>query len=120
VDGAGPLIQLVKAGRLRGLAIAADTELPGMEGIPLANKTVPGLNVDGWFSMHAPKGTPVAIMQRLHTEINAAMGQPDVISKLNEFGTYATPGTVADAQNFVKSEIGQFGGVIGTLGLKPE
>ncbi|MES1977136.1 MAG: tripartite tricarboxylate transporter substrate binding protein [Pseudomonadota bacterium] len=120
VDGAGPLIQLVKAGRLRALAIAAETELPGMEGIPLANKTVPGLNVYGWFSMHAPKGTPVAIMQRLNTEINAAMAMPDVISKFNEFGTYATPGSMADAQKFVKSEVGQFGGVIKSLGLKPE
>ncbi len=120
VDGAGPLIQLVRSGRLRALASTADTELPGMEGIPLANKTVPGLNVYGWLSMHAPKGTPVAIMQRLNTEINAAMAQPDVISKFNEFGTYATPGSMADAQKFLKSEIGQFGSVIRTLGLKPE
>lgn len=120
VDGAGPLIQLVKSGRLRALAIAAETELPGMEGIPLANKTVPGLNVNGWFSMHAPKGTPTAIMQRLNTEINAAMAQPDVVSKFNEFGMYATPGTMADAQKFVKSEVDQFGGVIRSVGLKPE
>jgi tripartite-type tricarboxylate transporter receptor subunit TctC len=120
VDGAGPLIQLVKSGRLRALAIAAETELPGMEGIPLANKTVPGLNVSGWFSMHAPKGTPAAVMQRLNTEINNAMAQPDVVSKFNEFGIYATPGSIADAQKFVKSETAQFGGVIRTLGLKPE
>ncbi|MDB5963583.1 MAG: hypothetical protein JWQ72_83 [Polaromonas sp.] len=120
VDGVGPLIQLVKAGRLRALAVASETELPGLEGIPLANKTVPGLNVYGWFSMHAPKGTPAAVLQRLNAEVNAAMQQPDVVAKFREFGTYVTPGSVADAQRFVKSETTQFGGVIRTLGLKPE
>lgn len=120
VDGVGPLIQLVKGGRLRSLAVAADTELPGLEGIPLANKTVPGLNVFGWFSMQAPKGTPAAVLQRLNAEVNVALQQADVVAKFREFGTYVTPGSVADAQNFVKSEAAQFGGVIRTLGLKPE
>lgn len=120
VDGVGPLIQLVKSGRLRALAVASETELPGLEGIPLANKTEPGLNVYGWFSMQAPKGTPAAVLQRLNIEVNAALQQPDVISKFREFGTYITPGSVADAQNFVKSETALFGGVIRTLGLQPE
>jgi tripartite-type tricarboxylate transporter receptor subunit TctC len=119
-DGVGPLIQLVKAGRLRALAVASETELPGLEGLPLANKTVPELNVYGWFSMQAPKGTPAAILQRLNSEINLAMQQADVVAKFREFGTYVTPGSVADAQRFVKSEAAQFGGVIRTLGLKAE
>ncbi|MGH8429856.1 MAG: Bug family tripartite tricarboxylate transporter substrate binding protein [Solimonas sp.] len=120
VDGVAPLIQLVKAGKLRALAVASDTELPGLEGLPLAKDTVPGLNVYGWFTMQAPKGTPAAVLQRLNAEVNQAMQQPDVIAKFRDFGTYATPGSVADAQQFVKSEKALFGGVIRTLGLKPE
>ena len=81
---------------------------------------MPGLNVSGWFSMQAPKGTPAAVLQRLNAEVNLAMQQADVIGKFREFGTYVTPGTVADAQRFVKSETAQFGGVIRSLGLKPE
>ncbi len=119
-DGVGPLIQLVKSGRLRALAVASETELPGMEGIPLANKTVPGLNVSGWFSMQAPKGTPSAILQRLNTEINIILKQPDVIAKFAEFGTYPTPGSVPESQAFIKSEVAKFGDVIRALGLKPE
>lgn len=120
VDGVGPLMQLVKAGKLRVLAVASESELPGLEGLPLANKTVPGLNVYGWFSMQAPKGTPAAVLQRLNADINLAMQQKDVISRFREFGTYVTPGSVADARHFVKGEKEMFGGVIRTLGLKPE
>ena len=60
------------------------------------------------------------MLQRLNAEINAAMQQPDVLAKFRDFGTYATPGSVADAQRFVKSEKEMFGGVIRALGLRPE
>ncbi len=120
VDGVGPLMQLVKAGKLRPIAVASETELPGLEGLPLANKTVAGLNVYGWFLMQAPKGTPAAVLQRLNAEVNKAMQEPDVIARFREFGTYPTPGNLADAQRFLGSEKTLFGGVIRTLGLKPE
>jgi len=59
-------------------------------------------------------------LQRLNNDINESMQQPDVLAKFRDFGTYATPGSVADAQRFVKSERELFGGVIRTLGMKPE
>ena len=120
VDGVGPLLPLTKAGRVRALAVASETELPGLEGIPLANQTVPGLNVYGWFIMQAPKGTPMAIQQRLNAEVNKAMQEPEVVARFREFGTYPTLGDVAASQRFLASEKALFEGVIRTLGLKPE
>lgn len=120
VDGVGPLLPLTKAGRVRALAVASETELPGLEGIALANQTVPGLNVYGWFILQAPKGTPMAIQQRLNAEINKAMQEPDVVARFREFGTYPTLGDVAASQRFLASEKALFEGVIRTLGLKPE
>lgn len=119
-DGVGPLLQLVRTGRVKALAVASETELPGLENIPLVNKTVPGLNVWGWFMLQAPKGTPAAVVQRLNLEVNKAMVEADVIAKFREFGTYPTPGSVADAQRFLAGEKALFGGVIRNLGLKPE
>ncbi|MEJ8859907.1 tripartite tricarboxylate transporter substrate-binding protein [Variovorax robiniae] len=119
-DGVGPLLQLVKSGRLHALAIAADKVLPGLEGIPLAQDAVPGLNVYGWFMVAAPKGTPKPVVERLNAELNAALQMPDVIAKFGEFGTYATPGSVAAAQAFVKREKTLFGGVVKSIGAIPE
>ncbi|WP_423456213.1 Bug family tripartite tricarboxylate transporter substrate binding protein [Ottowia sp. VDI28] len=120
VDGVGPLLPLTKGGKMRALAVASETELPGLEGIPLANKTVPGLSVYGWFVMQAPKGTPAAILARLNTEVNKAMQEPDVVAKFREFGTYPTPGDMKAAKSFLAEENARFGGVIKTLNLKPE
>ena len=119
-DGVAPLIPLVRAGRLRAIAVAADRVLPGLEGIPLAKDTVPGLSVYGWFTIHAPKGTPPAVIQRLNTEVNNAVRQPDVIAKFREFGTYPMNGSIEDAQRFLKSEKALFAGVIREAGMKPE
>lgn len=119
-DGAAPLIPLVKGGKLRVLGVASETVLPGLEDYPLVNKSVPGLNVYGWFGLFAPKGTPAAIVQRINAETNQAQQQPDMIARFNEFGTYATIGSVAEAAKYVKAENELFGGVIKSLGLKAE
>ena len=120
VDGGGPLVALVKAGRMKMLAVASETELPGFEGVPLANKSVPGLNVSGWFMMLAPKGTSTAVLQRVNAEVNKAMQEPDLLAKFREFVLYPTPGSVADTQKFLSQQKALFGGVIRDLGLKPE
>jgi len=119
-DGVAPLIQLIKSGRLRALAVASETVLPGLEGIPLANDTVPGFNVYGWFLMVAPKGTPKDIVTRLNKEVNDAIHLPDVVERFRHLGTYPRPGTVESAQQFVRSEITLFGGIIKAAGIKPE
>ncbi|KQW64900.1 hypothetical protein ASC92_05580 [Variovorax sp. Root411] len=119
-DGVAPLIQLIKSGRLRALAVASDKVLPGLEGIPLAKGTVPDLKVMGWFMVAAPKGTPAAVVERLNQELNTALQLADVNAKFQEFGTYTTPGTVAEAQRFVKQEKALFGGVVKAIGVKPE
>jgi len=119
-DGVGPLLQLVKAGRLKALAVASDKVLPGLEGLPLAKDTVPDLNVYGWFMIAAPKATAAPVVERLNREFNEAMKMEDVVAKFRELGTYTTPGTVADAQAFVKREKALFGDVVRAIGVKPE
>lgn len=119
-DGVAPLIQLIKSGRLRALAVASDKVLPGLEGIPLAKETVPDLKVMGWFMIAAPKGTPAPLVERLNQELNRALQMPDVSSKFQEFGTYPTPASVAEARRFVKNEKALFGGIVNAIGVKPE
>lgn len=120
VDGVGAMVQLVRSGKLRALAVASETVLPGLEGIPLAKDTVPGLNLYGWFALMAPKGTPKDVVARLNKEVNDIIRQPDVIEKFHGMGTYARGSTPEGAQQFIRNEITLFGDVIKASGLKPE
>lgn len=119
-DGAAPLLPLVKSGRLRALALASDEVMPGLEDIPLAKDTVPGLNVSGWFVAIAPKGTPAAVVNRLNKALNEALVQPDVGEKFRAFAAYPKTGTPTAARQFIDSEKALFGGIIGAIGIKPE
>lgn len=119
-DGVAPLIGLVKGGKINALAVSSDTVLPGLEGIPLAKDTIPGLVVYGWFTMHAPKGTPKAVLERLNTELNKSLARPDVVAKLADFGTFPKASTLDEAAAFTRREKELFGGVVKSMGLQPE
>ncbi|NBR27194.1 MAG: tripartite tricarboxylate transporter substrate binding protein [Betaproteobacteria bacterium] len=70
----------VQSGRLRGLGVASlkrSTALPDMP--PIATVGLPGYEMDPWVGVFAPAGTPRAIVEKLNTEINRAMKQPDVL-----------------------------------------
>lgn len=88
IDGTAPLLPLIESGRIVALAHTADENLPGLENIPLANTSVPGTVAKGWFVMFAPKGTPQAALDRLHTEFSAILKQPDLVERLKDLGTY--------------------------------
>jgi len=120
VDGVAPLIPLVKAGRLRELAVSADRVLPGLENIPLAKDQVTGLNVSGWFMLFVAKGTPKPVLEQLNTAMNAAVKTPEVVDKMRDLGNYPIGGTLADATAFLKREKAQWAEVIRKSGLQPE
>lgn len=120
VDGAPPLLPMVKAGKLRAIAVMSDKVLPGLEGYPLAKDTVPGLEVFGWFMMMAPKGLPAAIATKINDDINKALVQPDVIARFAGFGTYPRPGSIADADAFLKKEQTVWSKVIKDAGILAE
>lgn len=120
VDGVAPLIPMVKAGRVRALAVAADRELPGLEGIPLAKDAVPDFNVSGWFVLFAPKGTPRPVLDKLNEATHAGVNSPEMVAKMRELGNYPMGGSLADAQAFVKREKAAWADVIERTGVKPE
>jgi tripartite-type tricarboxylate transporter receptor subunit TctC len=120
VDGVAPLLPLVKAGRVRALAVTADRVLPGLENIALAKDHVPGLNVSGWFMMFAAKGTPKPVLEQLNAAMNAAIKTPEVVDKMRDLGNYPIGGSLADAAAFLKREKAQWADVIRKSGLQPE
>lgn len=120
IDGVAPLMPMVKAGRVKALAVTANQVLPGLEGIPLAKDVVPDLNVSGWFALFAPKGTPTATVQLLNNAANKAVADADTMAKMRNLGTYPMPGTLAESLAFVKKEKALWADVIRQSGIQPE
>ncbi|MGO4329521.1 Bug family tripartite tricarboxylate transporter substrate binding protein [Cupriavidus sp. 2TAF22] len=120
VDGIAPLVPLVRGGRLKALAVTSDASLPGLDGIPLAKDVAPGLVAKGWFTVFAPKGTPLPVLDRINAAVNQSLTQQPFIDRLKDLGTYPMPMSRADGARFIESEKLRWEKVIAEAGVKPE
>lgn len=76
-------LPLLQAGKLKLLAVTTARRIPLAPGTPtMVEAGVPGFEMASWQAVYAPKGTPKAIVQKLHAEIAKALKQPDVQTKL--------------------------------------
>jgi len=82
---AGAMPQM-KANQLRPIAVTTLKRSAVLPDLPAMNDTMPGFEVNSWYGMMAPAGTPKAIVQTLQRETAKALKLPDVSEKLREFG----------------------------------
>jgi tripartite-type tricarboxylate transporter receptor subunit TctC len=79
-------IEYVRAGKLRALAVTTLTRSPVLPDIPTAAEFVSGYEASFWTGIGAPKGTPAEIVDKLNRQINAALTDSNVKSRLSEWG----------------------------------
>lgn len=104
IDGLPTLVQHVKAGKLRAIAVTSDKRLPGYESVPTAAETLAGFESVGWFAVFVPAGTPAAIVEKLNADVNRVAQMPDIVSRMADLGIYPRPGPVRAAQDFLSAE----------------
>lgn len=68
----------IKAGKARPLAVTTPKRSSALPDLPTMNTIYPGFESDNWYAMFYPKGTPRAIVDRLHSEIRKALETPEV------------------------------------------
>ncbi|WP_028997416.1 Bug family tripartite tricarboxylate transporter substrate binding protein [Azohydromonas australica] len=110
----------VESGKLRALAVTSAKRLPGLPNVPTVADTVPGYEVVSWQAIFAPAGTPKAIQQRLHDEVNKILAQPDVKERLAKLGM--EPGQMSTDQftAFQKAEVAKWAQLIKAASIKIE
>lgn len=98
-------LPLVKAGKLRALAVTAASRLPALPGVPtLAESGMPGGEYYVFYGVVAPAKTPANVVAALNQKINEALSGPDVQSNLREKGIEVQPGTPAQFRAFLDNE----------------
>ena len=110
-----------QTGKIKALAVAGDKRTPLLKDVPtLEELGVKGVSVPQWYAFFAPAKTDQAIIDRLNKELNIALKDPDVITKLAEQGADVSPSTPAELDNFVKSEVKRWKGVVDAAKITPE
>ena len=88
--------------------------------IPTVGEFVPGYEASVWFGLGAPKNTPVEIIQRLNTEVNASIADPKFQARLANLGGAVLAGSPADFGKLISDETKKWGKVIVAANIKPQ
>jgi tripartite-type tricarboxylate transporter receptor subunit TctC len=114
------LIEPVRAGRLRGLAVTTKKRLAALPDLPTVSDFVPGFEVAGLIGIGAPKGTPAEVIGKLNHEINAAVADPKLQARFADLGAVTLTGSVDDFAKFLAQENDKWGRVIRTAHIKAD
>jgi tripartite-type tricarboxylate transporter receptor subunit TctC len=115
-----PAIALIRDGKVRALGMSSATRFAGLPDIPaLAEAGVRDFDAVAWLMLVAPAGTPAAIVDRLHAEVQAIMATPQVQQRFIDLGNIPLVSPPpAELQRYVRSEIVRWGKVVEKAGLK--
>jgi tripartite-type tricarboxylate transporter receptor subunit TctC len=119
---ASTAINHVKEGRLKALGVTSAQRSPSMANIPtLAEQGYPALVSSSWQGVFAPKGTPPAVLDKLHTAIGEVMKDPQVVQRLAETGGVArSSASLDEARDYVAAQTKIWGGLATQTGAKAD
>lgn len=121
VNSSPAVVQQVKAGKLRALAVGAPARMDALPNVPtLAELGYPAANLTSLFGVFAPAGTPAAVVERLNAGINKALAQPDVRAKLTAADNVATGGSAAAFAKQIAQESASNARIIQAARIKAE
>jgi tripartite-type tricarboxylate transporter receptor subunit TctC len=113
-------IEHIKAGRLRPLAVATATRSEVLPTVPTMVDFVPGFEASATTGMGAPAGTPVDIINKLNSEINAGVSDPRMRARIAELGAAPQIGSPSDYAKFIDDETDKWSKVIRSANIKAE
>lgn len=110
----------IKAGKLRALMVTSAKRIAGLPDVPTAAEAgFPGFELYAWGGLLAPKGTPKAVVDRVHRELREVFKYPDVREALERDGSTPTADSPELFRAFIASEQARFGAIIQKAGIQP-
>jgi len=119
-DNLPPSIELIRAGKLRALAVTSMTRSQALPELPIVADYLPGYEASAWYGIAAPAGTPAVIVEKLNQELNAAFADSKMKTRIAELGGTPLPGSPADFAKFFASETEKWAKVVKLSGAKTD
>jgi tripartite-type tricarboxylate transporter receptor subunit TctC len=119
-DNMPSIIQHIRAGSLRALAVTTAARSPQLPDVPTVADTVPGYEASALFGVGAPKKTPPDIIEKLNKEINAVLAEPAIKARLIELGGEPLISTPEDFGKMIVAETEKWEKVVKAAGAHVE
>jgi tripartite-type tricarboxylate transporter receptor subunit TctC len=113
-----PFVPYIKSGKLRALGVTTAKRSPLLPDIPAIAESVPGYDLAGWYGFLAPAGTPGAIVNRLHAEIQKLMTSPQMKERYVALALEPVERSPQQFGDYMKSELAKWGNIIQVSGAR--
>jgi tripartite-type tricarboxylate transporter receptor subunit TctC len=108
----------IRAGKLRPLGVTTTTRIGVLPDVPPISDAVPGYEAIAWFGIGAPKGTSAEIVGLLNKQVNAALGDPNIKTRLAELGEEPFATSPAEFRKFIVEYTDKWAKIIRPAGIK--
>lgn len=118
-DTMPPVVEHIRNGRLRGLAVSTPRRLAQLPDVPtFVEEGMTGFDVTNWYGVMAPAATPRELVARLNADINKAMRVPEVRERLEHVGTQLKEQSAAEFSAFMKAELVKYAKLVKDADIK--
>jgi len=111
-------MQYIKAGTLRALAVTTSARSDVLPDVPTIGESVPGYEAVGWFGMGASRSASPDVVAKLNNEINLALADPKMKSKLSDLGGIPHAVSASEFGNFLSAEVEKWTKVVRAANIK--
>jgi tripartite-type tricarboxylate transporter receptor subunit TctC len=119
IPGTAGMVGHIKSGKLRALAVTGATRTPQLPDVPTVMESgVPGYEAYVWMGLLAPKATPAPIVDKIRSEVVAALATPEVKNYMATAGIEIVGSTPAEFGKFFRSEKELWARVVRETGAK--
>jgi tripartite-type tricarboxylate transporter receptor subunit TctC len=113
MDPPGPLLEFVRDGRLRALAVTGEARFFSLPDVPTVSEAaLPGYTVTAWQALLGPAGLPDAIVNRLNAELGRVLREPAIAERLRAIGNEAKPSTPEELRARMAADLAKWNSVV--------
>jgi tripartite-type tricarboxylate transporter receptor subunit TctC len=121
VNDLSPVLEHIRAGKLKALAVASDTRVPTIPDVPtFAEAGLAGVISSSWFAIGAPSRTPADVVASLNQQIGRVVQNPAYRARLADVGLEPYALSAAEANAFIASELAKWKDLIAQAGIRIE
>jgi tripartite-type tricarboxylate transporter receptor subunit TctC len=120
-DNVPNVVQHIKAGKMKVLGVSGLKRSPLLPDVPtVAESGVPGYEVNVWFGMQVPAGTPKPVVDKLNRDIVQLLKEPDVVERFRNQGVEVVASTPEEFRALVQKEVGKWTQLIKEANIRIE
>ena len=118
VQSAPSSLSLLKAGKIKALAVTNEKRIAALPDTPSISETIPGFGSTPWYGILAPAGTPAVIVNKLDAAIKTALADKDVQEKLLKQGCEPLTSTPAQFATLIKDDLANWEKIVKDSGAR--